>query len=360
MVKIFSLSCMLLFMAGLPAAADILYPAGHDIQVNYLLSGENLSPIDTLVIEFAITNDENFSLQNLHLNDNFPPQFNLIDYSLTLDGNPISCSLTGPVLGEVIAAYDSYRWVIDEPDPDDSLNHLVSPGETLVLTCKVVCPDEGSYLLPFHTCCFYGDGQGFFSVADPLAVDIESEPLLGAIVGTVSDSDESPVAGVHVGAIGTQVNDFTDGVGHYELAGLQQGIYDLSFSHDDYADTVITGASVVANEPTVVNVTLFPPGPCDYLPGDINGDGLVVGGDISFGVQYFSGNVDPPPDSCWNDSTNSWLYAAADANGDCRFVGGDITFMVNYFGGGIAPRWCPQTPPGGRLPATPTQFTRKH
>jgi hypothetical protein len=347
MLKALSLSVILLLAAAGPVAADdMLYPVGYDIEVSYDLSQQNFSPDDTLTLLFSIVNNDNFALHNLHIDDNFPPQFELTGYALTLDGNLISCSLFGPTMSEVVAGYNSYRWVIDEPALDDSLNHIVGPGQTLILTCRVVCPDEGSYLLPFHSCCFYGDDQGHFSVADPLAVDVESEDLFGAISGTASDSEGLPIAGVHVGAIGTEFSDFTDGTGHYELAGLVPGIYDLSFSHADYADTVITGVLVTGDEITVVNITLYPAGPCDYLPGDINGDGLVVGGDISFGVQYFSGNVGPPPDSCWNDSTGSWLYAAADANGDCRFIGGDITFMVNYFGGGIAPRWCPQTPPG--------------
>ena len=85
---------------------------------------------------------------------------------------------------------------------------------------------------------------------------------------------------------------------------------------------------------------------CDFLPGDVNGDGQVLGGDVSRAVAYFGGEASPPPDSCFNDSTGDWHYAAADANGDCLFVGGDVTFLVNYFGGtGEAPRWCPQTPP---------------
>ena len=89
-----------------------------------------------------------------------------------------------------------------------------------------------------------------------------------------------------------------------------------------------------------------PAGGCDFLPGDVNGDGIVLGGDVSRAVSYFGGQAPPPPDSCFNDATGDWHYAAADANGDCYFVGGDVTFLVNYFGGtGEEPRWCPQTPP---------------
>ncbi|MCP4580560.1 MAG: hypothetical protein GY839_03005 [candidate division Zixibacteria bacterium] len=84
----------------------------------------------------------------------------------------------------------------------------------------------------------------------------------------------------------------------------------------------------------------------DYLPGDINGDDSVIGSDVTYGVRYFSMEGDVPPDSCYNDSTGSWLYSAADVNGDCRVIGSDITYLVNFFRGqnqGI--KWCPETPP---------------
>ena len=81
-----------------------------------------------------------------------------------------------------------------------------------------------------------------------------------------------------------------------------------------------------------------------YLPGDSNGDDILLGGDVVFSVNYFKGGTEPPI-TCWNDSTGSLHYSAADANGDCRYLGSDVTFMVNYFKGGAEPRYCPQTPP---------------
>lgn len=85
---------------------------------------------------------------------------------------------------------------------------------------------------------------------------------------------------------------------------------------------------------------------CDYLPGDVNSDGNVIGSDVTYLVNYFRSIGDPPHDSCWNDSDGAWLYAAADCNGDCRVIGSDVTYLVSYF------RliqteilWCPQVPP---------------
>jgi len=72
---------------------------------------------------------------------------------------------------------------------------------------------------------------------------------------------------------------------------------------------------------------------CIYVPGDINGDGSVLGGDVTYGVQYFRGLGDSPTDSCWDSMVSRFLYVAADANGSCEFLGSDITYLVNYFRG---------------------------
>ena len=85
--------------------------------------------------------------------------------------------------------------------------------------------------------------------------------------------------------------------------------------------------------------------PCSYTPGDINGDGHLIGSDVTYGVNYFRGGT-PPPDSCWNNVTSEWQYTAADGNGDCHFIGSDITYLVNYFRGvNPLPQYCIQTPP---------------
>lgn len=72
---------------------------------------------------------------------------------------------------------------------------------------------------------------------------------------------------------------------------------------------------------------------CNYTPGDINGDGTVIGSDVTYGVQYFRGVGLPPPDSCWDILTSNWIYVSADVNGSCNFLGSDITYLVRYFRG---------------------------
>jgi hypothetical protein len=72
---------------------------------------------------------------------------------------------------------------------------------------------------------------------------------------------------------------------------------------------------------------------CQYLIGDISGDGNRLGGDVTYGVRYFKGLGSPPPDSCFMDSTGAYIYVAGDCNGNCEFRGSDITRLVSYFKG---------------------------
>ncbi len=73
--------------------------------------------------------------------------------------------------------------------------------------------------------------------------------------------------------------------------------------------------------------------PCDYLIGDISGDGQRLGGDVTYGVRFFKGIGSAPKDSCYMDSTHTYLYVAGDCNGNCEFRGSDITRLVAYFKG---------------------------
>lgn len=98
--------------------------------------------------------------------------------------------------------------------------------------------------------------------------------------------------------------------------------------------------------------------PCEYTPGDINGDGNVLGSDVTFGVRYFKGIGANPPDSCYDDSLpgNHFLYIAGDVNDDCQFRGSDITRLVAYFKGLTNLLYCHLTPPSG----TPRMSRRGH
>ncbi|MCD6161297.1 MAG: immune inhibitor A [candidate division Zixibacteria bacterium] len=110
----------------------------------------------------------------------------------------------------------------------------------------------------------------------------------------------------------------------------------------------ILGMSNASDTPftIIVALTVEEAYVCDYVPGDINGDGNVIGADVIYGINYFRGASAPPPDSCYNDSSEEWLYVAGDANGNCQFLGSDITYLISYFRGfNPPPAYCPALPP---------------
>ena len=78
-------------------------------------------------------------------------------------------------------------------------------------------------------------------------------------------------------------------------------------------------------------IAKFGPPPCSYVSGDINGDDLRGGGDVTYGVRFFKLIGNRPPDSCYMDSTGAYLYVAGDVNGNCEFRASDITRLVAYF-----------------------------
>lgn len=94
------------------------------------------------------------------------------------------------------------------------------------------------------------------------------------------------------------------------------------------------------------------PSPCTYIPGDMNGDGVLIGGDATYGVRYFKGIGSPPPDSCSDGSLpgNGYLYVAGDVNGDCEYRGSDITRLISYFKGISWIDYCYLFPPPALKP----------
>jgi hypothetical protein len=171
---------------------------------------------------------------------------------------------------------------------------------------------------------------------------------VGYIGGTVTDVMSNPIEGVYVTALGTGVEDSTDQFGEYFLDSLTIGTYDLSFSHAIYRDTIVTGVEVNLRETTIIDMVLS--FPCDFIPGDINGDELVTGNDLTYLVNYLRSMGPHPPDSCYNTNAGAWLYSAADVNGDCAVTGNDPTYLVNFFRGSENhPTFCQYTPPPGLL-----------
>ncbi|HBC46692.1 MAG TPA: hypothetical protein DEO84_11720 [candidate division Zixibacteria bacterium] len=96
---------------------------------------------------------------------------------------------------------------------------------------------------------------------------------------------------------------------------------------------------------TAVGIFAIPSRACDYVVGDVNGNGYFTGMDVVYAVNIFSGGP-PPPYSCEcpPGSGNVW-FVAGDVNASCTFSGLDVTYMVRFFKGGNAPIPCPSCPP---------------
>jgi C1A family cysteine protease len=111
--------------------------------------------------------------------------------------------------------------------------------------------------------------------------------------------------------------------------GLSLGTYGANlriFTNDE--------DSLENNVPVTLNV--LAPG-CQYLSGDINGNGITNGIDIVYAVNYLKGaGLHPPTDCAGICPEPSPFYAAGDVNGNCEFNGIDITYFVRFLKGQVA------------------------
>jgi|GEM_PF-5216165 len=86
-------------------------------------------------------------------------------------------------------------------------------------------------------------------------------------------------------------------------------------------------------------------GSCDYEVGDVNGDWILNGLDVIYGVNYLKGTGPPPWCFCECESEHFW-YVCGDVNSTCTYNGLDIVYAVAYLKGlGPAPVPCLDCPP---------------
>jgi len=233
--------------------------------------------------------------------------------------------------------------------------HFITPTKAVTFMFKTV----NDPLLMGDTIQCFGAGinpsLGYSSASDTLVqnnypvIEVFSPVFFkatGNIAGIVTEQTFLPITDVFVTAVNSSTYDSTNIMGEYSLNDLLIGTYDVSFSHPIYRDTTVVGVEVMLRQTTLLDMVLQYP--CDYVPGDISGDGIVIGGDVSYGMAYLAFGGPPPPDSCYNENAGEWLYSAADVTGDCVFINGDITYLIGYFiGQNPPPQFCPYTPPPG-------------
>ena len=109
-------------------------------------------------------------MSGLYFSDNFPTVFNLIGYSILLDGDDITYQFEDSV-ESIFFGNNCYYGIID--DPDESIEHvLINQGDTLILTIKLTCPQAGSYIFPLHTSTFYGNSTAFFAADNSYEINV--------------------------------------------------------------------------------------------------------------------------------------------------------------------------------------------
>ncbi len=174
----------------------------------------------------------------------------------------------------------------------------------------------------------------------------------GHISGIVKETNNTtPIPGVVVRTYDWNnvliETDTTNAQGRYFVISRPWGTYRETFSKTGYRDTTLVGINLPYDDSAHVTMLLQTgAGPsCDYVQGDINGDGNRIGGDVTFGVRFFKGIGPQPPDSCFLDSTGGYLYVSGDVNGNCEFRGSDITRLVAYFKGAATLSYCHFFPP---------------
>jgi hypothetical protein len=186
------------------------------------------------------------------------------------------------------------------------------------------------------------DSDGYYDIHYSKGDTLGSAPPgPGLLAGYVYEGDgTTPIADVRVETYDSLFAlievDTTGSLGEYEVI-LYPGIYSQSLIKDGYETANLDSIEITSDDTTVVSVIMVVASGCQYIPGDINGNGFTNGIDVTFGVAFFKGGNIPPIDCGTPEGPcpqASPFYAAGDVNGNCAFNGIDITFFVSYLKGG--------------------------
>ena len=195
------------------------------------------------------------------------------------------------------------------------------------------------------------DAHIFDHYDDETAPTVDFMPFLmeaasGAIIGTVVDEDNNPIPDVETRVSGSLEGDITDTGGEYILNGLEINYYNISFSHPDYRDTVISEIFVSIGDTVILNLTMQVP--CPYILGDFNGNEIVNLSDLIAAFSRLSTGSPEPALTCECPAGSEEWAVAMDVNNNCEFNISDVVIMFSMLSTGspdlVPCEFCP--PPG--------------
>ncbi len=157
-----TVAALLLTIATM-APAETIRPTGSGAISSYALSDTLIKVGGTLTIERTFVAGGTTS--GLYWQESFPDSTDILSSTVTINGAPYAPLILGPDFGSLFPGTNTWRWVIDSPDPAENTTRLLAPGDSIHLTVQVQCNDIGYHELPLRSTGFYSGGQGYFAAS---------------------------------------------------------------------------------------------------------------------------------------------------------------------------------------------------
>ncbi len=131
--------------------------------------------------------------------------------------------------------------------------------------------NDGIYYLGDLEAGLYDVSFSHANYVDTTVLDVEAQlnqetilditlHQLGGIRGAVTNiANGEPIEGVYVLIVDTNHDDTTNASGLYSFSQIEPGLYEISFSHPDYFDTVIADVEVNYDDTTMLDVEMRTP-----------------------------------------------------------------------------------------------------
>ena len=184
-MRSFAIFTLLLLLASIAAAADVVFPAGTALDCQYEVDELNPRLGDTVAITRSIVNNDAFPVSGLYICDNLPQSFEINSAQISINSAVISPGFEADPPGSIVNGFVQYRWIIDDPI-GGTVNFILNPGDSLHMVLELVCTEAGDYTLEQHGIVAFGNGAALFSIPDqPIDMTV-------SIVTNVLDDAERP------------------------------------------------------------------------------------------------------------------------------------------------------------------------